>query len=78
MKWISVNDRLPNDLENVLVIEKHTTDKDYIYIAFFNGTKWVAYAPDVLEVQAGWNGGTIESNIEEGDIEFWQHLPSLP
>ena len=41
MGWISVKDRLPNVMENVLVYWKNTSQgKEYYEITYYNGDYW--------------------------------------
>lgn len=41
MDWISVKDRLPNVMENVLVYWKNTSQgKEYYEITYYDGDHW--------------------------------------
>lgn len=63
-RWISVEDALPDALENVLVC----TDINTVTIAWINGDGWTF-------ADTG-NGHTENWSFE--DVKYWMHLPEPP
>ena len=76
-EWISVEDRLPEQLDDVLVCEKWEPLPFVAYIG--SDGIWTANHCH-LECDTGiWgNGGIIIDNFESKDITHWMPLPSPP
>ena len=72
MNWIRVEDRLPENKDEVLVWEKWSTIP---FIGYWNGRDW--FVDHTFANVTGWDGG-IEDRIEQKYISHWQPLPPAP
>ena len=54
MDWVSVKDRLPNVMENVLVYWKNTSQgKEYYETTYYDGYDWFTLRKPWIEVIGG-------------------------
>jgi len=64
MEWISVKDRLPEDISLVLAFGENYHDA--VFFAYSNKVDW--FDPDIVH----------NSKIDKGDVTHWMPLPEPP
>ena len=69
-KWISVDERLPHNLEDVLAFEKY---KDVPFVGFYRDGRWIANQDFVYSLS-----GVISSDIDSHNVTHWMPLPTPP
>lgn len=73
MKWTSVKDRLPKELNDCLVCAKNVCGKSNIFVAFMISGKWCTY--DSLKIK---NGTNNELSDVWWNVTHWMPLPKIP
>lgn len=69
-EWISVDERLPENNENVLIAHAYEFSEWDITVGWFGGKSWGLNC-DLIEVQAGWNGGIA---VLANPVTHWRPL----
>ena len=72
MEWISVEDRLPENMDEVLVFERWETKP---FVGYWNGYHWFV---DMTFITSTGRDGGLDDCIEQKYITHWMPLPKLP
>ena len=87
MEWISVKDRLPDDLQEVIVTFKnhcpeyyylHIKDKPLTGVCVYHRGKWYWYSQFTTDVLAEYGRHDIDKVDENIEITHWMPLPDPP
>lgn len=74
MKWINVNDSLPEEKQDVLVFERYM---DVPFVGYIVGGEWRVNA-EFYEVGGRYADGYIMGVISQKDVTHWMPLPEPP
>jgi len=69
MEWVSVKERLPENANEVLVIERWM---DYPFVGYYGGnpSRWI--------VSKDYLSGDFVDSVTQKDVTHWCELPDLP
>ena len=77
MEWISIEERLPDNSEPVL-INVFEFNQSSVQLGYLYKGNWFASEGDYIEAEGGWDGAVINSTLENENVTHWMPLPDPP
>lgn len=80
MEWISVKERLPENYDTVLIgcfksIIQYSRIEDHVFLGYIKDGVFRAITDETfVTVIAGYNGGTIISDVDQSEVTHWAKI----